>query len=78
MDWIDFLSIWTSISWINPQEDVVFEHIGRILKKHGTLKESNKKRFSLFYLLSYEIGRTTSRWRSTDGSSGHATRSRPT
>ena len=36
------------------QEDVVFEHIGRILKKHGTLREANKKRFSLFYLLSYE------------------------
>ncbi len=36
------------------QEDVVFERMGRILKKHGTLKESNKKRFSLFYVLSYE------------------------
>src|SRR5574337_693856 len=34
--------------------DHVFERVISILKKHGTLKESYKKRFSLFGLLSYE------------------------
>jgi predicted nucleotidyltransferase component of viral defense system len=36
------------------KEDYVFERIIPIIKRHGTLKESHKKRFSLFWLLSYE------------------------
>ncbi len=36
------------------REDQVFERVISILKKHGTLKESYKKRFNLFALLSYE------------------------
>lgn len=36
------------------REDQVFERITSILRKHGTLKESYKKRFNLFALLSYE------------------------
>ena len=35
------------------KEDYVFERIIPIIKRHGTLKESHKKRFSLFCLLSY-------------------------
>lgn len=35
------------------KEDYVFERIKNILEKYGTLKEVNKKRFNLFYLLSY-------------------------
>ena len=36
------------------REDYVFERMISVLKRYGTLKESNKKRFSLFYVLSYE------------------------
>lgn len=36
------------------KEEYVFEQIGNIVKKYGTLKESYKKRFNLFFLLSYE------------------------
>src|SRR3989338_1260056 len=36
------------------KEDYVFERIISIVKKYGTLKESYKKRFNLFCLLSYE------------------------
>jgi len=36
------------------KEDKVFEEIATIAKKYGTLKESYKKRFNLFFLLSYE------------------------
>ncbi len=36
------------------KEEVVFEKVIAILKKYGTLKESYKKRFNLFCLLSYE------------------------
>jgi predicted nucleotidyltransferase component of viral defense system len=36
------------------KEEHVFERVTSILKKHGTLKESHKKRFSQFSLLSYE------------------------
>jgi predicted nucleotidyltransferase component of viral defense system len=38
----------------DTKEEQVFEKVTSILKKHGTLKESHKKRFSLFFLLSYE------------------------
>lgn len=36
------------------KEDYVFERIGKILETYGTMKESAKKRYSLFYLLSYD------------------------
>lgn len=36
------------------QEDYVFERIGQILKDFGKIKESRKKRFSLFFILSYQ------------------------
>lgn len=36
------------------KEDYVFEKVTAIVKKYGTLKESYKKRFNLFCLLSYE------------------------
>jgi predicted nucleotidyltransferase component of viral defense system len=38
----------------DTQEDHVFERVTSILKKHGSLKESRKKRFSQFFLVSYE------------------------
>jgi len=36
------------------KEDFVFDRVIAIVKKYGTLKESHKKRFNLFCLLSYE------------------------
>lgn len=36
------------------KEDEAFEKVTKIVKKYGTLKESYKKRFNLFFLLSYE------------------------
>ena len=36
------------------KEDLIFERITSIVKKYGQLKESYKKRFNLFWLLSYE------------------------
>jgi predicted nucleotidyltransferase component of viral defense system len=36
------------------QEEYVFEQIQKILEKHGVVKKAQKKRFSFFYLLSYE------------------------
>jgi predicted nucleotidyltransferase component of viral defense system len=36
------------------KEDYIFEQVIRIVKKYGLLKESYKKRFNLFCLLSYE------------------------
>ena len=35
------------------KEDYIFEGVKNILEKYGTLKEASKKRFNLFYLLSY-------------------------
>ena len=36
------------------KEDYIFEQMTEIVKKYGVLKESYKKHFSLFWLLSYE------------------------
>lgn len=36
------------------KEDYIFEEVIKIVKKYGELKESYKKRFNLFCLLSYE------------------------
>lgn len=35
------------------KEDYVFERIRKILEKYGVVKEAQKKRFNLFYVLSY-------------------------
>ena len=40
------------------KEDYVFERIIPIIKRHGTLKESHKKRFSLFFCFPMKIRRT--------------------
>lgn len=36
------------------KEDYVFEKIERIVKSYGKIKDARKKRFNLFFLLSYE------------------------
>jgi predicted nucleotidyltransferase component of viral defense system len=36
------------------QEEYVFEKVQKIIEKYGLVKEARKKRFSFFYLLSYE------------------------
>lgn len=36
------------------KEDVVFERVTNIVKKYGTIREANRKRFGLFYVLSYK------------------------
>lgn len=38
----------------DSKEEQVFEHVERILQRYGTIKEAQKKRYSLFFLLSYE------------------------
>jgi len=36
------------------KEVMVFEQITRIIQRYGTVRESNRKRFGLFYVLSYD------------------------
>jgi predicted nucleotidyltransferase component of viral defense system len=36
------------------QEEVVFERVENIISKYGTVRESNRKRFGIFFVLSYE------------------------
>jgi len=36
------------------KEDYVFEQIKKILENYGTIKEAEKKRFNLFYVLAYD------------------------
>ncbi|MBV6397342.1 MAG: hypothetical protein HFACDABA_02956 [Anaerolineales bacterium] len=36
------------------QEDVVFERVTNIIEKYGTIREANRKRFGIFFVLSYE------------------------
>ncbi len=36
------------------QEEVVFEHVANIVKKYGTVREASRKRFGIFFVLSYE------------------------
>lgn len=38
----------------DSKEDIVFERIDKILKKYGVIKQATRKRFSIFFLLSYE------------------------
>jgi predicted nucleotidyltransferase component of viral defense system len=52
---LDRFSVDLDLDLLDESEgDQVFEGVISILKKHGTLKESHKKRFSLFCLISYE------------------------
>lgn len=40
---------------LDPEkEDFVFEHVRKILEVYGTVKKADKKRYNLFYLLSYK------------------------
>lgn len=36
------------------REDYIFEKVGQIVKGYGKIKESRKKKFNLFFLISYE------------------------
>lgn len=36
------------------KEEVVFERVTNIIEKYGTIREANRRRFGLFYVLSYE------------------------
>jgi len=36
------------------KEDYVFEQVKKILENYGTIKEAEKKRFNLFYVLAYD------------------------
>lgn len=36
------------------REEIVFEQVTNIVGKYGTIRESNRKRFGIFYVLSYE------------------------
>ena len=36
------------------KEDYAFERVKEIMERHGKLKQARKKRFNLFYLLSYD------------------------
>ena len=36
------------------KEEVVFERVTKIVEKYGTIREANRKRFGIFYVLSYE------------------------
>lgn len=40
----------------NTKSEVVFKTIQAIIKNHGTIKDARIKRYSLFFLLSYEQG----------------------
>ncbi|MDD5526776.1 MAG: nucleotidyl transferase AbiEii/AbiGii toxin family protein, partial [Candidatus Omnitrophica bacterium] len=36
------------------KEDYVFEQVKKILENYGTIKEAEKKRFNLFYVMAYD------------------------
>ncbi|MCC6962535.1 MAG: nucleotidyl transferase AbiEii/AbiGii toxin family protein [candidate division Zixibacteria bacterium] len=38
----------------DSKEDIVFERIEKVLKKYGVIKQATRKRFSIFFLLSYQ------------------------
>ncbi len=38
----------------DDKEEVVFERVGNISGKYGTIREANRKRFGVFFTLSYE------------------------
>lgn len=41
------------------KKTVVFETVNTILKQHGVLRKANEKRYTLFFLVSYEKGQHT-------------------
>jgi len=41
------------------KKSLVFEKVKTIIEKYGTLREAREKRFTLFYVLSYEKGENT-------------------
>lgn len=52
---LDRFSVDLDFDLLDPNvEDVVFDRIGKIVKRYGFIKEANKKRFNLFFLLSYD------------------------
>lgn len=52
---LDRFSVDIDLDLLNDsKEDEVFTEITEIVKKYGILKESYKKRFNLFFLISYE------------------------
>jgi len=61
----DFRLIWILIYLIKKKENYVFERTKKILENYGALKQAEKKRFNLIYVLSYsgkrqdaQIGKT--------------------
>ena len=52
---LDRFSVDLDFDLINKEkEDFVFEEIKKLLGRYGTIKEAAKKRFNLFYMLSYD------------------------
>ena len=52
---LDRFSVDLDFDLLDPNvEDVVFDRIGKIVKRYSFIKEANKKRFNLFFLLSYD------------------------
>lgn len=52
---LDRFSVDLDFDLLDPDvEDVVFDRIGEIVKRYGFVKEAHKKRFNLFFLLSYD------------------------
>jgi len=52
---LDRFSVDLDFDLLDPDvEDVVFDRIGEIVKRYSFIKEANKKRFNLFFLLSYD------------------------
>jgi len=52
---LDRFSVDLDFDLLNPEkEDYVFERVKAILENYGSLKEARKKRFNLFYILSYD------------------------
>src|SRR6267142_7081386 len=52
---LDRFSVDLDFDLLNAEkEDYLFERVKTILEKHGKLKQAIKKRFNLFYVLSYD------------------------
>jgi predicted nucleotidyltransferase component of viral defense system len=52
---LDRFSVDLDFDLLNSEkEDFVFERVKSILEKYGKLKQARKKRFNLFYILSYD------------------------
>ncbi len=52
---LDRFSVDLDFDLLNDSKtDIVFERVVSIARQYGTIRESNKKRFSLFLMLSYE------------------------